>query len=424
MIIRYSADLGTPNEQFWQQALSWAATTYDQVCFLHPSDASYPEGTFPTYLAAGSVAWYAGEYGQAFERLKSCKDEWLFGFLGYELKNEVENHQSHNLTTQGFPDFGFFEPRHILHISSGQLIIESVDNPQEIYDQILRYSWQSQHQSIPPFRAGMEKAEYLEKVDSIREHIRNGDVYELNLCQEYVSHAPNIDPLSLYWKLRESSPTPFAAYLKWEDQHLLCASPERFLKNEGGVLTSQPIKGTARRDTDPIQDQVLKRELGASEKERAENMMIVDLVRNDLAKSTLPGSVQVKELFGLYSFPQVHQMISTVTASLTPDLSPILAIKNAFPMGSMTGAPKVKAMELIEQYENARRGIFSGTVGFITPTGDFDLNVVIRSLIYNQTNGALSYQVGGAITYDSDPEQEYEECQVKSLGIQRACGQA
>ncbi|RYG18379.1 MAG: anthranilate synthase component I family protein, partial [Chitinophagaceae bacterium] len=211
--------------------------------------------------------------------------------------------------------------------------------------------------------------------------------------------------------------SPFSGFLKIKDKYILSATPERFLSKGGNVLTSQPIKGTAKRSANNIEDSNIKENLKNSKKDQAENVMIVDLVRNDLTKSAVKGTVKVDELFGIYTFPQVHQMISSISCELAPDVHLIDAIKNTFPMGSMTGAPKLKAMQLIDKFERSKRGAYSGSFGYITPNGDFDFNVVIRSILYNQATKYLSFQVGGAITYQSDAEQEYEECLLKASAI-------
>jgi para-aminobenzoate synthetase component 1 len=231
-----------------------------------------------------------------------------------------------------------------------------------------------------------------------------------------------LNPVETYLRLSEISSAPFGAYYKLNDKYLLCSSPERFMKKAGNKLISQPIKGTIKRGGTDEEDIELKHSLLNDVKERAENVMIVDLVRNDLAKSCRPGSVKVEELFGIYTYPTVHQMISTVTGELDEQTHFIDALRNAFPMGSMTGAPKIEVMKLIEYYETTKRGLFSGSVGYITPDGDFDFNVVIRSLFYNEANKYLSYSTGGAITYDSIPEKEYEECMLKAKGIMKALG--
>ncbi|MFC2104842.1 anthranilate synthase component I family protein, partial [Bacteroidota bacterium] len=223
-----------------------------------------------------------------------------------------------------------------------------------------------------------------------------------------------IDPLKTFIGFNEISPAPFSCYYKLDDKYLLSASPERFIKKSNNKIISQPIKGTIKRSLDNKNDLKLKTELFNDPKERAENVMIVDLVRNDLSRTANKASVKVEELFGIYSFKQVHQMISTVVSEVNNDINIIDVIKNAFPMGSMTGAPKVRAMRLIEQYEKTKRGLYSGSVGYITPDNNFDFNVVIRSILYNQSKNYVSFTVGGAITSLADPDKEYEECMVKA----------
>ena len=223
--------------------------------------------------------------------------------------------------------------------------------------------------------------------------------------------------MKFYLDFNQISPNPFSCFQKHNDYYILSASPERFLKNESGKIISQPIKGTRPRGSSAAEDEALKKDLRSDKKELAENMMIVDLVRNDLARSCKTGSIKVEEMFGVYTFKQVHQMISTIVAQKRDEVNAFDVIKNAFPMGSMTGAPKVKVMELIEQYENTKRGAFSGTAGYISPNKDFDFNVLIRSIFLNTETNTYSFQAGSAITYDSIPEKEYEECLVKTKAI-------
>jgi para-aminobenzoate synthetase component 1 len=263
----------------------------------------------------------------------------------------------------------------------------------------------------------VDKDTYLSTIREIQQHIGRGDIYELNYCQEFYAEQVSIDPVTMYQQLTSISPTPFAGFLKIEEHSILSASPERFLCKRGQKLISQPIKGTARRSTNPAEDEMRRSALKADRKEQAENVMIVDLVRNDLTKNAVPGTVLVEELFGIYSFPQVHQMISTISCLLREEIHIIDAIKNVFPMGSMTGAPKIKAMQLIETFERSKRAAYSGALGYIDPQGDFDFNVIIRSILYNANHRYLSFQVGGAITYAADPEHEYEECLLKASGI-------
>lgn len=350
---------------------------------------------------------------------------WLFGYFTYDLKNSIHGLESKRPDSIGFPDCIFYRPDTLLLFNKDSVEIQS-ESPESIYEEIL-LSPAAAASGLSPaspiaLRPHMSREEYLQKVQAIQNHILEGDCYELNLCQEFSAAGAEIQPLGLFLQLSQQSPTPFASFQRISSHYMMGASPERFLKKEGNTLLSQPIKGTIRRGSTPEEDEQLKHALRNDEKELAENMMIVDLVRNDLARSALPGSVQAEELFGIYSFRQLHQMISTVRASLRPEVPFTEAIKNAFPMGSMTGAPKRKVMELIEHYEHSRRGLYSGAVGFITPAGNFDFNVVIRSLLYNATKKVLSFQVGGAITYDSVPEKEYEECLLKAAAMLQVLG--
>ena len=413
-----------PDPNFWQQALRWAATQPGPVLYLAPSAMEYPHGTFLRGLACGAIEQVQAGAGQAFSQWRKALDasppDWWFGHLSYDLKNELEALQSDNPNHQGFPELAFFRPQHWLYEQENQLVVETTWEAEGLLEAIRSTQTEEAPTAFPPLQPAMPKEQYIDTVERLRQHIEEGDVYEINFCQAFASMAPGTNPVALFERLQASSPTPFAAYYRWDQQHLCCASPERFLKRKGRTLISQPIKGTAPRGHDATEDAARRQGLLASEKERAENLMIVDLVRNDLARSAVPGTVSVPELFGLYTFPQVHQMISTVTAELRPGVSGLEALARAFPMGSMTGAPKVKVMELIERYETTRRGLFSGAVGYLDPQGNFDFNVVIRSLFYNGETEQLSYQVGGAITYDSDPEQEYAECLIKAEAMQQA----
>jgi len=261
------------------------------------------------------------------------------------------------------------------------------------------------------------KDEYFKRVGEMLQHIHRGDIYEANFCQEFYAENTSINPLKVYQKLNAISKAPFAAFLKLNDKFLLSASPERYLRKLGTKVISQPIKGTAKRSHNPKRDEELKNILRDDPKERAENIMIVDLVRNDLSKSALKGSVIVEELCEVYSYDQVHQMVSTVTSKVSEEKNPVEMIRESFPMGSMTGAPKVSAMQIIEKLESFKRGLYSGAVGYFTPEGDFDFNVVIRSILYNETNKYVSYAVGSALTAKSSPEKEYEECLLKAKAM-------
>ena len=363
--------------------------------------------------------------GNAFDQLEDLyqknPQQWLFGYFGYDLKNEVENLYSNHFDGIGWPDMFFFVPEMVIGIRNGQVEIYAA-NPISILDEIMAVA------ITPPFIPDhtitllprLPKQDYLDAVQAIRQHILEGDIYEMNFCQEFYVENIVIKPVGTFLRLNTLSRAPFATYLKHDGRTLMCSSPERFLRKEGTRLVTQPIKGTRRRSAHLEEDAQIKAELLSSEKDRSENVMIVDLVRNDLAHHCLPGTIKVEELFGIYSFPTVHQMISTVSGQLPEGNNGLKAIRDAFPMGSMTGAPKVMSMELIERYERTRRGLFSGAVGYFDPNGDFDFNVVIRSLQYHTERQYLSCIAGGAIVYDSVPEMEYEECLLKTAAVRKS----
>lgn len=424
-------------ERTKKRLLAWAdsfpvSVYLDSNAFPHPKHSSWE-----CLVGAGAHEQVNAGAGQAFPLLKDFfnkKQDWLFGFFGYDLKNEVEKLHSQNADGIGLPDLYFFQPEIVAGIRRGagansaafSLEIFSLDIPvPAVYEAIQTANpaiETSGHTPKTTLTPRISKPRYLKTVEAIRRHIEEGDVYEMNLCQEFYAEKAVINPRRTFEQLNTLTRAPFAAYMRYGDWFLLCASPERFMRKQGHALISQPIKGTRRRHAAAVDDARIREELRDSIKDRAENVMIVDLVRNDLARHCLPGSVQVEELFGIYTFQTVHQMISTITGVLRPDTHPLDALRDAFPMGSMTGAPKVMAMELIEYYEHTRRGLFSGAVGYFTPDGDFDFNVVIRSILYHAGSGYLSCQVGVAIVHDSVPEQEYEECLVKIKALMQALG--
>ncbi|MCG8474102.1 MAG: aminodeoxychorismate synthase component I [Cytophagales bacterium] len=410
------------NAEWKEKSLLWAQSQ-DYCTYFNPNQYVYPEDSFRHILAAGALETFSpaeGVFNKLKEKLKKDPDWWI-GYFSYDLKNEIEKLESRLPDKVRFPEAVFFKPKTLIHFSDEEeAVIESVRPPQEIFEEISRTEFPRKPGSAPSsllIKNMITKTDYLSKIKKLQEHIVEGDIYEINFCQEFYGENLSLDPLKLYQKLNTKSPTPFSVYAKFKHHFLCSASPERFLKKDGERLYSQPIKGTIRRGKNREEDNALKEVLFYDPKERAENLMIVDLVRNDLAKSAEAGSVQVSELFGIYSFPQVHQMTSTVTAKLRQDVHPVDAIRNAFPMGSMTGAPKIRAMELSEKYEESKRGLYSGAIGYFTPESDFDFSVVIRSLLYNEENRTLSYQVGSAITIDSQPENEYNECLLKAKAI-------
>jgi para-aminobenzoate synthetase component 1 len=292
------------------------------------------------------------------------------------------------------------------------------DEVEEDFDSVINTSVSTLENSNPiEIQQRISKDLYLEKITKMLEYINKGDIYEANFCMEFFAENATINPLEKFLKLNEISKSPQAVFFKNNTQFLLSASPERYLKKEGEILISQPIKGTAKRFLDPIEDEYSKNQLALDPKERSENIMVSDLVRNDLSRTAQKGSVKVEELCAVYSFEQVHQMISTITSKLDSQYAAVDAIKTTFPMGSMTGTPKVSVMKIIENLEETKRGLYSGAVGYFAPNGDFDFNVVIRSILYNQEKKYISFSVGSAITSQAIPENEYEECLLKAKAM-------
>jgi para-aminobenzoate synthetase component 1 len=403
---------------FRKKALNWAVKQGNCCCF-DSNQYHDPYSAFSFLLAAGVKEELRADEN-AFNQLQYFLDRekrWSFGFLTYDLKNELEELSSANPDPLGFPLLYFFEPEHLIRLNGPVAEISSPD-PDAIYHEILATAASPATGNNPvTIKNRVSRDEYLAIVEKIRGHILRGDIYELNYCQEFYSENAHIDPVAVFGQLNEISPSPFAVFFKEGDRYLLSATPERFLRKKDLKLISQPIKGTVARSDDPAIDRKLAQKLKTDEKEQAENVMIVDLVRNDLTRCAMPGTVRVEELFGIYSFSQVHQMISTIVCAADPDRPLTELIKPLFPMGSMTGAPKHSAMQLIETYERSKRGLFSGAAGYFSPEGDFDFNVIIRSILYHAGSGYLSFQAGSAITYGSIPEREYDECLVKTAGI-------
>lgn len=362
------------------------------------------QGAESEWADADGTQKYTTDPWQVFGRFRREKG-WLFGFIGYDMKNRSYPLKSENRALYSAPDLFMMEPSLLFKIENGsaeQLIGEpvdlNIDLPEEEGVRI---------ESIEP---EIEKADYIDAVQQIKDGITEGDFYELNYSYPITADIRGCS-YSLYKKMRDVNPVPFAGYIDMEEITVCCMSPERFLKNRAGRLMSEPIKGTAGRSLNAAEDARLRKEL-KSVKNEAENLMIVDLVRHDLSRVCRPGSVRVSKLYDIQTFGTVHQLISRVEGEMTAGTDPVDAIKSCFPMGSMTGAPKLRVMEEIEHLESYRRGIYSGSIGYFTPAGDFDFNVVIRSSIIQRNR--LTYPVGGAITGDSDPDEEWNETGIKS----------
>jgi len=410
---------------FKNQILIWSQQS-DEVVWLDSNHYAQKYGSYDAILAVEAFTSIQTDYQNGFEKLKeyqSLVNDWIFGYLTYDLKNDVEELSSKNPDGLEFPDLSFFQPKKLFLFKDDQVEIQylkcvddEINTDLEAICNTKEVAKKDEEKAVK-IKLKIHKDEYFNKVNTVLNHIHNGYIYEANFCQEFYAENTIIAPLDTYKKLNKISKPPFAAFVKLYDKYALSASPERYIKKEGQRIISQPIKGTAKRAMDPEDDKALKKALISDEKERAENIMIVDLVRNDLSKTATKGSVKVEELCQVYTFDQVHQMISTVTSKVAAETHPVDCIKSTFPMGSMTGAPKISAMKIMEQLEESKRGLYSGAIGYFTPDNDFDFNVVIRTILYNATQKYVSYSVGGAITAKSDPLKEYEECLVKAKAM-------
>jgi para-aminobenzoate synthetase component 1 len=409
---------------FKKQLLDWSQQ-FREVVFMDSNDYPQEFSSFDAILAVDAFTLIQTDYHNAFEDLQQYQQttkDWLFGYLSYDLKNDSENLQSNNFDGLDFPDLFFFQPKKLFLLKGNQVVIHYLnlcdDEVDEDWDTIL--AWVPNitiDSSVVTVQPRISKESYVKKVTTLLDHLHRGDLYEANFCMEFYAENTTINPLDKFDKLNAISQTPFAVYFKNNQQFLLSATPERYLRKEGEQLISQPIKGTAKRFQDKIEDEQSKLNLASDPKERAENIMITDLVRNDLSRTAQKGTVQVQELCGIYSFQQVHQMISTITSKLDNKFSNVDVLRMTFPMGSMTGAPKISAMKIIEELEVTKRGLYSGAIGYFSPNGNFDFNVVIRSILYNQDKKYLSFSVGSAITSLSNPENEYEECLLKAKAM-------
>jgi para-aminobenzoate synthetase component 1 len=419
-----SYTIENPNS-FKNNLLEWG-NQFNEVVFLDTNNYHHSYTTYDSVLAIDAFTSIKTDYCNAFEDLhqyQSHTKDWLFGYLSYDLKNDTEALASKNFDGLAFPDLYFFQPKKLFFLKNNEVEVQYLrlcdDEMDADFLEILKSNTFCDFASLREIKIKqrISKESYIEKVSNMLEHIHRGDIYEANFCMEFYAEYAQINPLEIYQKLNKISEPPFAVYFKNKNHFLLSASPERYLKKEGTKVISQPIKGTARRNTDEIADKQAKIDLENNPKERAENIMIVDLVRNDLSRTATKGSVEVAELCKIYTFKQVHQMISTVVSEVENTTSPVEIIKTTFPMGSMTGAPKISAMNIIEELEETKRGLYSGAVGYFTPEGDFDFNVVIRSILYNSKNHYLSFSVGSAITSEATPEGEFQECLLKAKAM-------
>lgn len=389
---------------FKEKAQLWASS-FSTVCILDSNNYSDPFGSISLMIAIEKTSEFKSDKLQNFRDLQN--------FLNKHPKEIIPGYLTYDLEAY------FFIPKYLLTFEKDKVEIKATD-PLAIINAIelmeIKVEVVNFHGSI---KNRMSRQEYGTAFQKLQEHIFKGDIYEINLCQEFYSENSSLNCFAAYKELNSISPTPFSCFLKHENNFIISASPERFLSKRGEKLISQPIKGTAPRGKTPQEDNEIKNRLRNDLKEISENIMIVDLVRNDLTKSAKAGTVKVEELLGLYSFKQVHQLISTISCTIKPGIESTTAIQNTFPPGSMTGAPKISAMNLISQYEKGSRGLYAGSIGYFNENNDFDFNVVIRTLIYNSKTKYLSFHVGGAITAYADENAEYQECLLKASAINK-----
>jgi para-aminobenzoate synthetase component I len=373
---------------------------------------------FPSsFLAVGAAHEFLAETHLEFSTFQSFLDNHkshTFGYFSYDVKNSIEQLQSNNQDALKFPLAYFFVPKFLFEINEETTVHYFEKDAQELEQLLQATASEIIEKPSVSWQPKITKETYLETVKNIKQHIRRGDAYELNFCYEFFAENAHINPVNVFLELDAQTKAPFGSFLKIYNNYSLSFSPEHYLKKEGKKIISQPIKGTAQRGATKEEDEQIKYQLQHNKKEQNENVMIVDLVRNDLSITAAKNSVKVDELFGVYTFETVHQMISTISSEIKEEISATDVIKTTFPMGSMTGAPKISAMQLIEKYENTKRGLYSGAIGYFTPEQDFDFSVVIRTLLFNSENNYLSLMVGSAITDACNPEDEYQETLLKA----------
>jgi len=425
---RFSEQIHLKNPtNFKNKLLQWAQQ-FETFVWMDSNEYHQKYTSYDVLLAVDVNKHLTCNCKNAFDKLQvfqSNINDYIFGYLAYDLKNDLENLSSNNYDGLGFSDLYFFQPKKIFFLKGNRLEVQYLEESENEIEKDLENIQNNnealkQVQNSIKIKQRISKKKYSKKLKNILNHIHRGDIYEVNFCQEFYAENATINPLTVYQKLNEISSPPFATFLKIRDCFLLSASPERFVKKEKNKIISQPIKGTAKRLKNKKEDTEIAKQLFNDPKERSENIMIVDLVRNDLSKTAIKGSVKVEELCKVYSFKQVHQLISTVVSKVEKDTNPVEIIKSLFPMGSMTGAPKISAMKIIEEQEETKRGLYSGAVGYFTPNNDFDFNVVIRSILFNQKKEYVSFTVGGAITSKSIIANEYEECMIKAAAMKKA----
>lgn len=348
-------------------------------------------------------------------------DDWVFGALRYEWRNVLEPAVFGDASEPEARHCEWFVPRHVMEWNGPALSLHVLPGGEQAALDWAGSFFRPTKEAPDPialhWTEHCSREDYLSNVRTLLTHIHRGDIYEVNYCTERTATHRDFDPFTAFDPLLRLSAAPFAGFYRNRNEFALCASPERFLAFDQDKVLGQPMKGTRPRSAEPDEDKRLALELAADPKERSENIMALDVMRHDLSRIAASRSVSVDALCTVLSLPRVHQMISVVSARMRDGTTPLDAIRAAFPMASMTGAPKVRAMQLIQEIEGGARGLFSGSLGFFAPDGTGDFNVVIRTLLHDARSGLLSLSTGSAITALCDPEREWEECQLKARSV-------
>lgn len=384
------------------------STDVFQICDSNGVNAAMNTGKYEI-LAGYGLQYFLPESSELALHALPEPGKWTFGYIEYP-----------ETVLSSLSKTCFFVPQIVAYILKDERVLHIVNNG---VDDACFQDWLSKLEATPiipelinipnfHFNAVTEQADYIRQVNQIKDDILHGRYYEMNYCIEFRAPLASRAFLPYMLRLNERTSAPFAAFARMKHMSILCSSPERFFKKEGQNLLSQPIKGTNKLMNGPENEKQLQA-LKNSEKECAENVMIVDLVRNDLAHVCEAGTIRVDELFGTYPFKTLNHMISSVSGKAKANTTLKTILEALFPMGSMTGAPKLEVMKHIDAYENHQRGIYSGCLGYVSPDGDCDFNVLIRTLVYCHKTESISYKVGSAITFDSEAEHEYEECLLK-----------
>ncbi len=379
----------------------------------------------------GALGYFSYEAGRLLEKLPlTCREDpnaWDILLPFYDLVLAVDHFPTDGSTprarvfSSGWPHLGADRERH-----ARERLSWFCDRLQEASrSQTERPARPSPPSPIRGWRSDVSRTAFEGSIERTRHYIRQGDIFQANITQRFSAPVPQTDqssPLAYYHAMREHNAAPFAAYLDCGDHVIASSSPERFIiLSETGEVETRPIKGTAPRDlTDPVRDRALADALAASEKDRAENVMITDLMRNDLSRVCQPGSIRVPQLCGLESYARVHHLVSTVTGRLQEPNGAVALLSATLPGGSITGAPKIRAMEIITELEDLPRGVYCGAIGYIGFDGAMDTNIAIRTVTFR--DGMAHFNVGGGITILSDPAEEYEECLHKASALFHAFG--